>query len=971
MSTFFKTCVRGIKGSLSRFLAILSIVALGTGFLSGLLATTPDMKDSSNKYFDDQVLYDFMIQSNLGLSKEDRKAVEKMPEIEEAVSLYEEDVFMHDEADDEKYETRLTLFPKDEEIKINQPLIKEGRLAKKTGEVFAVVPNPYAFEVKIGQVFKDDDGKEYEVVGKGDLPQFMSSHGETSRIGSGKVLLAFYGIDDETRDVHTVIYARGKDLPKDSFSEDYEKAVARTEDRLKDLGKKRSDIRRQEIVDEAQESLDEHKKEYEEKKKEAEDELSDAESKLKDGQDQIRKGWDQLNQAAKEVNEQIDQLNLEQEKLNDIAPKIAQLEEAAEEAKRYGMSLPAEKQAILQEYYSGRAKVDEARKKLAGAKKEIEDRRETLRREEEKIREGWAEYDTEKKKADDKLAEAKEKIDEAQEEVDGIKKAKWYVWNRSDNIGIDAYKSDVEKVGALAKIFPVFFFLVAVLVALTTMTRMIEEQRETIGSLKAIGYSNAKIRSYYLLYGLIAAIIGAVIGQAIGFYVFPMVISNTYSMIYNLPVINPIIIWKYAIPVTLVILGGILVTVSFATTSELKEVPASLLLPKAPPPGKRILLEKINFIWSRIKFSRKVTLRNLFLYKKRFLMTIIGVAGCYALLVAGFGIRDSIGNITNLQFDEINTYDITFRVKSSNWENQVEGLDKYTKTYQEQAKANSKKVSKRSELSIIVPKDLKEIQDFISIRERETGETIELDDGRVVIDEKLSESLDLSLGSKIRIYEDGREAELTVGGICENYVGHVVYMNEKTYREAFSKKPKYKRILALQDKDDDTSEKELLRRIKEDDDVDFVLAISSVRNTFAESVKSINYIVLVLIIAAGALAITVLYNLTNVNICERKKELATIKVLGFYDREAAGYIFREMHILTAIGIAVGMPTGIGLHKFIIKTVEVGEVMFGRSIAWPSFVYAILITIFFAAIVNAIMKRVIINIDMVESMKAND
>ena len=654
-----------------------------------------------------------------------------------------------------------------------------------------------------------------------------------------------------------------------------------------------------------------------------------------------------------------------------MAPKIAQLEQAKKMAEQNGMSLPPEQEQALQQYYAGKEKLAIGKQKIEAARAEIERQKKEIERAEDQIRVGWDDYNRARKESNEKLAEAQEKIDDAQEEINSIKRAKWYVWLRNNNVGISAYESDVEKVGALAKIFPMFFFIVAILVALTTMTRMIEEERATIGTLKALGYSRGKIRSYYLMYGLLASLVGAVVGQLLGFYAFPMVISNAYSMMYNLPVITPAVLWQYAIPITVITVLGILATIFAATSSELKEVPASLLLPKAPPPGKRIFLEKIGFIWKRLKFSRKVTLRNLFRYKKRFLMTIIGIAGCYALLVAGFGIRDSIANITDLQFDEINTYDIMFKVKTSDWENGVEGLDKYTKVYQEQGKANSAKVNKRSEISIIVPKDVKEMRDFINLRDRDSGKHIDLDKDKVVIDEKLSEVLEVGVGDKINLIEEGLETDVEVGAICENYVGHIIYMTEDSYRTAFSKTPKYKNILANQNKEDDISEKELLRRIKDDDNVEYVLAVSNIRKSFADSVKSINYIVLVLIIAAGALAIIVLYNLTNVNICERKKELATIKVLGFYDKETAGYIFREMHLLTAIGIAVGIPTGIGLHKYIIKTVEVGEVMFGRIIAWQSYGYSILLTILFAVIVNSIMKKVIKNIDMVESMKAND
>ncbi|MEG0662971.1 MAG: FtsX-like permease family protein, partial [Anaerovoracaceae bacterium] len=514
-----------------------------------------------------------------------------------------------------------------------------------------------------------------------------------------------------------------------------------------------------------------------------------------------------------------------------------------------------------------------------------------------------------------------------------------------------------------AKIFPIFFFLVAALVALTTMTRMIEEERGQIGALKSFGYSNFGILKYYLIYSFSASAIGVVLGLGGGFIIFPSVISKAYDMMYNLPPITTKVIWPIALIVGGITIFCIMATAYLACRSELKEKPAALLLPKAPKLGKRILLERITPIWKRIKFTRKVTLRNLFRYKKRFLMTIMGVAGCFALLLTGFGLRDSIGDIVNKQYGEIDRYNYILELNQEPTETlAVPG--EYLLLHEVPVSISAKEKSERTTLD--VPKDQEKLSDFVFLRERKSHEALSLKDDGVILTEKMSENLQVKVGDQVTIkLADGRKTEMKVSGIAENYVSSYAYINENTYKQAFGDSTSYTRVLIKSD------EENLAEKLLKDNDAGYVLSIESIKDSFKDSVKSIDYIVVVLILSAGALAVIVLYNLTNVNICERKKELATIKVLGFFEKEVSAYIFREINILSGIGMVVGIPLGILLHRFVMKTAEVDAVMFGRHIYWQSYLYAAAITIFFTIVVNLIMRRSIRKIDMVESMKAND
>ena len=623
----------------------------------------------------------------------------------------------------------------------------------------------------------------------------------------------------------------------------------------------------------------------------------------------------------------------------------------------------------------------EADEKLLDARQQYEDGLAELEEGRQELIDGEQEYEDAKAEAEQELADGKEEILDAESEVREIEKGKWVLGDRSDNTSFSSYGDNADKIAAIATVFPVFFFLVAALVALTTMTRMVEEERGQVGTMKALGYTRGQIAAKYILYALAASLAGSAVGMLIGMQLFPRIILSAYNIMYDLPELLTPFNWGYGLLATGAAVACTLLATLNACWAELREQPASLMLPKAPKAGKRILLEHIGPVWRRLKFTHKVTARNLFLYKKRFFMTVVGIAGCTALLVTGFGLHDSISDIVEKQFDELAHYQMLVSLQDPS---ALEGRDLsaileddsqitgYLAMTQEDATVVPEEGNEADNVYITVPSDTGALNDYFTFRQRTTGEAVPFEEGSVIITEKLAERQDVGVGDTITVENaDGKEAAFTITGVCENYVYHYLYMSADVYREAFGEDPEVNLLYCSLADGVDTpeAEDELSTALLKCRDVAGAQFTHEITASFSQSLGSINYIVVVLIIAAGALAFVVLYNLTNINITERSKELATIKVLGFYDNEVGAYIYRETSILALIGTACGLLFGIALHTFVIRTAEVDMVMFGRSIYPMSFVWSALLTILFSVLVNLVMYRKLKNISMVESMKA--
>jgi putative ABC transport system permease protein len=702
-----------------------------------------------------------------------------------------------------------------------------------------------------------------------------------------------------------------------------------------------------------------------------EEQLEKARTKLDETGAQLAAARTQLDSAKTQLEAGWREYN---EKSTELAAGKSQLA-GAKRTIDEGFATLTEKQVQLAD---AREKIASARSQLADARQSIADGRATLAEKQQELADGETDYASAKAEAETKLSDGKAKIEDAEAQLADLAVPTWYVWDRQNNVSCASFQGNVNKVAALAKVFPVFFFLVAALVVLTTMTRMVDEERLQIGTMKALGYANGAIMAKYLFYSLAAALTGAITGLAVGFQVFPTVIWNAYAMIYYQPSFSAPWRWNYAL-----VSGGALVGCALAATyvachATLRESPAALMRPRAPKAGKRVLLEYCTPLWNRLSFSYKVTVRNLMRYKKRFWMTVVGVAGCTALLLTGFGISDSINGIITKQYNSVYSYDLMTTVQhpedtSSGEVSELlfgggeitQSLVTATEKVNESMPDGTSK-----EAYLMVPEDRSALEDFIHLRERVSRKKITLGTEGVVLTEKFADALKAGVGDKVTLQNsDGAEASFTVTGVTENYVYNYIYLSEQAYAQGFGTAPKWNAVLSRLNDTAQAEHDALSAELLGMAEVSSVNFTADTTRTVLNMLNSINAIVVVVVICAAALAFVVLYNLTNINIAERVKEIATIKVLGFYDPEVSAYVMRENIVLSLIGAVFGLGGGVLLHRFVILTVEVDNIMFGRTIDFSSYVYAFVLTMAFSMLVNAIMSRKLKKISMVESMKA--
>ena len=635
-------------------------------------------------------------------------------------------------------------------------------------------------------------------------------------------------------------------------------------------------------------------------------------------------------------------------------------------------------QEKMQELGDAQGKLLDAQRQLDAAGRELANGRREIEENEQKLLDGETEYADAKAEAEQKLADARAEIEDGEAKLDELEMPVWYIWDRSKNTSFGSFKSNVDKLTAITTAFPVFFFLVAALVVSTTMTRMVEEERLQIGTLKALGYARGTIMQKYLWYALGASALGAVMGLAVGFRVFPTIIWSGYSMMYYMPKIATPWRLQQAVFAGASLIGLSLGVTAMACRTSLAEVPAALMLPRAPKAGKRILLERITPLWRRLPFTWKVTCRNLMRYKKRFWMTVIGVAGCTALLVAGFGLSDSLNGIITKQFDNVSHYDLMTVVSKESTLREGEVYDTLfgdSTTFPLSMAAavestHCDSADGEMELYLMVPQDLTRFAQLMDLHERIGGKPTPLTDDGIMLTEKLAKTLGAAAGDTVTLKNaDGDTAPFTVSGVCEHYIGNYAYITPAVYTAAFGKAPGYNAVLSTLRDESQQSRDAISEKLL---DMDTVVSLTFTQDAVKQvlnMLRSIDAVVVLIIVCAAMLAFVVLYNLSNINIAERVKEIATIKVLGFYDREVYSYVNRESTALSCIGTLLGLALGKALHAFIITTVEVDSVMFGRQIAPQSFLYAVALTLAFSTAVNLVMGRKLKKISMVESMKA--
>lgn len=650
-----------------------------------------------------------------------------------------------------------------------------------------------------------------------------------------------------------------------------------------------------------------------------------------------------------------------------------QLAEAKAELDKYGNQIAGAPEEIERRAAEARAKIEEKKKELEEGKA--------------KLAEYDVEYNAAYEEAYAKLDEAKYNIEEAKAKIAAATtNPQWLVQNRTALPGYENYGQTAGNIEAFAKVFPVFFFFVAAMVVLTTMTRMVDEDRTQIGTLKALGFTDRSIRAKYLIYSLVATFIGSIIGLFAGFFAYPNAIMQAYKVVFQLPELTILF------PAKLIILGTIFAVASttiatyLSCRKEMAAKPSDLMRAKAPKSGRRVLLEKVPFIWKRMNFSAKVTTRNLFRNKKRVFVTFFGIIGCMSLLLTGFGLNDSINQILTSQYGEggVSSFDAQIALKNSQIsanespiynsvlknENIKDALMFYNRTVE----GSSEKSDDTLSVYLFVPQSAKKVSEFVDFRSRTSNEKYTLTNDGVLITEKFAKRMNVSVGDSIDLkFSDELTLKLAVTGIVENYAFHYVYMSPTLYSQIFQSPVPFNYMYAkYADGIRGTSKAEdVATELMKYNDINAVVDAEQTIKTFDELFNCLNLVIAIFIISAALLAFIVLYTLTSININERRREIASLKVLGFYDRESTSYVSRENYIITAIAIAVGLVLGVYLHKIVVAQAEVNVVMFGRVIEPLSYVFAVGLTLLFAIIVNVVMHFVIKRIDMVESLKSID
>lgn len=1085
----FRNTLRSAFRSKERFLSLFGIIAISTGFFSGLKVTGTDMKQSADRYYRETGLSDLHLRSTAGFCDEELDLLAARKEVAQVCGGYQETVFMpvsDNTADVTVKIYSLTSDGKKEGQQINQPVLTEGRMPEKADECLIEVNTPA--EIGIGDRVKavtPDSAetllkqKEFTVVGRADSSMYVDFERGTTTIGNGRID-CFLLVPPEAfeSDVYTDVWLRLRDAAEissfeqryltvvndcaDAILADQKKLCApRAEQMRETVEQKLADVRTE--LDEGKEQYEKGLKELEKSVRNGKTELKKAENDLKTGREELDKQWKEYKEKAADY-EKNAALIEQQQKTIDAQEKQANgtLDALREKVDRFDYVLgvihsyrdstiippyPTELQDLINEmaeydseefnvsqamfnyfkapvdsddnfekmnyedtidWYLSNCKVDvqneiidiesnaqqltisrkqlkTAMDKLVKGNQDIIKYQDELNKKEKELTDAKLELSrkqsdlekTEKverirlKDAKETLEQGEKEYQEALETLDDVgAQIEWYAFDRSENPGWSSYGDDADRVDRIARIFPVFFLLVASLVCLTTVTRMVEEQRTEIGTCKALGYSGLSVTAQYLLYTVLASVLGTAVGTVIGDQLFPKVLFRCYQMMYHYPKIHCPYHWGYALICLAAALICTGVTAAAVCTSVVQEMPAQLMRPKAPKNGKRVLLEKCKWLWRKLSFHTKVTIRNFFRYRARVLMSVIGICGCTALLLTGFGLYHAIAAIVDLQYQEVLVYDAV-GIYDGSTENKEILRDTLEHTdavagYQFGAvRSCTVRTGRRSyEVTVTVPEDAETLSDYIVLRDRRTKEPCPLEDSGVVLNEKLAALLNIKTGDNVMLEDAAHPVAVT--GIAENYALNRVWMTKACYESLFGSMDSNCVFVNEQpDTDEDAFAEHLFRS-------DALLRLdftSESGENFRKLVKALGYVVAVVIVFAGLLALAVLYNLAYINILERQRELATVKVLGFYDKEVYAYVLRENILSSVLGIAAGLFAGIFLCRYVVKTAEVDVVMFAPDIPWYCFALAAAVTLVFTLLVNLLLRRKLRAIDMAGSIKA--
>ena len=950
--------IKEIKNTYKRFISILVMAFLGVGFFAGLRAASPDMLDTIDKFYRDSQVFDIKILSTLGLTESDIDALKNVDGVENVAGSYEIDGKI--KLDKKEIITKLITVGD-----INKPILLDGNLPQNADECAVEESFLEANNKKIGDIIqvdvektKNDNGDEIEylknnqlkIVGTIQSPLYVSRDRGTSKLGNGKINYYMYISKDNinANEIYTSIYVTAK-TTEQTASTKYEDYIEQIKNNIEEIKSEREQARRNQLVElangkvaDAENELNTQKQDAETKINDAEEELQEARKKIEDGEKEIATNKKNADTQFTNAQKEIDYARAQLQGTNSILDQKEQ-ELNLTKSKTY-------------------AQITEAQNKINESKKELED--------------GEQELAKNKEEFNAKIADAEAKLQEAKDKINDIENPKWYILDRNSNEGYVGIIQATKSMENISKVFPIVFFAVAALISLTSMTRMVEEQRTQIGTLKALGYNQFQIMGKYILYASLASIIGGILGMCVGFETLPRVIWMLYMMMYQMtPNVVISFNWKYGLLGLILICICIIGATIYSAIRELKETPSALMRPKAPKAGNRVMLERIPFIWKHLNFSHKVTVRNIFRYKKRFLMTIIGIFGCTSLIVTGFGIKDSIKTIVPNQYEKVFSYNMQVSVKDDISEETEQKLVADLRENSQIQKAIETDMTSvtavngdnEEDVQVIIPKD--NFDGVVNLYDVKSKKKVELQENEICLTDKCAQLLGVKAGDTIKLKDDNKEIDAKISNIVENYVSHYIYMSKATYENLFGEKYNTN-VIFLKNVDlTEAEEDELITNLMSKEGVSSATRISSMMGMIDDTLKSLNYVVIILIVSAGLLAFVVLYNLANVNISERIRELATIKVLGFYDKEVYDYVTRETIILTIIGIVLGLFGGYFLNYYLIGTCEINTLRFCKIIEPISYVYAVIITVVFTMIVNIVTYFALKKIDMIESLKS--
>lgn len=1066
----WKTTYREIRQSFGRYFAILAIVALGVGFFVGLMVVTPAMVRNGGRYLNSHDLYDLRLLSTLGFEKDSLDAFTDREDVKAVEGAVSSDFLAVDESGKSRVLVAQTLL----EVQ-NQVELKAGRLPEAADEI--VVDSSLFSKDDIGKTIQvsDENTEEtadlfaydvYTIVGVADASYYMNYQRGSTTLGTGRISGFVYMLPDGfDTDYYTEIFVR-LDQNDKLYSDIYKAKIEDLKTWAEPIAEQEAQNRYDSLKADAQQKVDDAQKELRDQTADARTDLEEAKQKLADGQKELADGKEQIADAKKQLQQAKQTLAQKQTELNNGRAQLidgrsqleagqaqldsarAQLNAALAAAQSAGSQAGAEsgmsgsaaaslaqlqqqfaqldaQQAILDaqrsQLESSEAELTAGEKQLAAAKQELSSQEKQLNEQKQKLADaekeladGQKEYEDGLQTLDEKIADAKEEIADAQEQIDEIQEPDVYVLGRDTNIGYASYENDSAIVAGIAKVLPFFFFLVAALVCMTTMNRMVEEQRTQIGVLKALGYSEARIMEKYQFYAGSAAWIGSVIGFLIGSTIFPTVIWNAYKIMYHMGdyelMFDPGLEVASLAVALLCSVGVTWLTCRY----ELMSTAANLIRPKSPKSGRRVWLEHIPFVWNRMSFLAKVSVRNVFRYKQRFFMMVVGIGGCTALLVTGYGIKDTIADIADMQYEEVQLYDMSATLKegypAADAAAGEQGIAAAGMTGQQ---ANTESVSAGtsaaggevtdsadfSELTevlsessedwmpfceismdltgrsgvktanVVIPQDTGAAQEYIRLRTEEGEDIPWPGEEEAVISAKLARKCGIRVGDTVTLRtEDGEKLKVKVTALSRNYIYNYVYISPETWKLDNGSDPVYKSIY-IHASEGAQENRELSEKLLACDVVSAVAVNADMLSQINKMMGSLDAVVLLIILCAGALAFIVIYNLTNINITERIREIATIKVLGFRPKETAAYVFRENVVLTALGTIVGLGAGICLHRFVIANIDVDMVTFQPRVLPFSFVKSILLTFVFMVIVDVVMYLKLERINMAESLKS--